>query len=197
VSGWYGSRDIFDDRIERRRGEWHEFTAGDGATLPGDLERLYERVLDRLPSLWDRGLGERITSGRNLTLVHGDCYLSQFLCPRDGSGHTYLIDWQDVHVDLPANDLTFALTTFWTSEQRRAGNREKRFLQCYLEGLRSAGVGGYDWEQLQWDYRLLLIWLVLHPIWDAVNGSSRGYWWPKMKCLTDAYRDWSCEELLI
>jgi hypothetical protein len=196
VSGWYGARERFDDRIVRRRGEWKEFRAGSGADLPPDLVSLYQLVLDRLPVLWDRGLGDRMASARNLTLVHGDCYLSQFLYPRDGRGTTYLVDWQGAQTDLPTRDLAHMFATFWTPEQRHAGDRERRLLQKYLDLLSAAGVEGYGWEQLQWDYRMLLIYIVLHPIWDAVVGAGRDYWWPTMQCRVSAYRDWACEQLL-
>ena len=58
------------------------------------------------------------------------------------------------------------------------------------------GVAGYTWDDLLFDYRLMLIYRIFLPVWDAVNGSSRAYWWPKLQCLTGAYLDWHCAELL-
>lgn len=196
VSGWYGTRERFAENLAQRRREWAVFIAGVGAELPADLVSLYRHVLENLSKLWDRGLGDRITSGRQMTLVHGDCYLSQFLSPRDRDGGTFLVDWQGASADLPTIDLTHLFATFWTREQRQEGARERRLLERYLACLEVEGVTGYDWEALQDDYRLLLIYMVLYPVWDAVNGSSKSYWWPKMRCLTSAYRDWRCEELL-
>ena len=196
VSGWYGTRDRFDMHVERRRREWDVFLTGAGRELPPELLVLYRHLLDRLPGLWERGLGKRVTSGRNRTLVHGDCYLSQFLCPKHGGGTPYLVDWQGAWIDLPTIDLTHILATFWTPEQRHEEDRERRLLQRYLEILQVAGVNHYDWNQLCFDYRLLLIFMALCPIWDAANGSSKDYWWPKMCCLTASYRDWACAELL-
>lgn len=175
VSGWYGTRERFDDRIERRRREWAAFLAGPGAELPADLRTLYDYVLGRLPVLWDRGLGHRVTRGRGLTLVHGDCYLSQFLFPRDRVGTTYLVDWQGAWADVPTIDLVRLFAAFWTSEQRQEGDRERRLLERYLAGLEAGGVVGYDWQALRHDYQLLLMYMILHPVWDAVNGSSREY----------------------
>lgn len=196
ISGWYGTRERFEDRIERRRREWTAFRAGLGADLPTDLLTLYEYVLERLPVLWERGLGQRITRGKDLTLVHGDCYLSQFLYPRNGVGTTYLVDWQGAWADIPTIDLVRLFAAFWTPEQRHEEDRERRLLERYLTGLQSCGVVGYDWQALRHDYQLLLIYMVLHPVWDAVNGSRREYWWATMRCLTSAFRDWRCEELL-
>ena len=196
VSGWYGTRERFEEHIQRQRRDWDIFLASSGADLPAGVQSLYKEALEHLPVLWDRGLGERVTAGTNMTLVHGDCYLSQFLYPRDGSGTAYLVDWQGASPDLPSIDLTHLFPTFWTPEQRHERDRERRLLQRYLAGLHAGGFTGYDWEALQDDYRLLLIYMVFYPVWDAVNGSSKAYWWPKMQCLTSAYRDWACQELL-
>jgi|SRR5947209_18997710 len=126
----------------------------------------------------------------------GDCYLTQFLYPKDGKGVTYLVDWQGGWADISSIDLVRLLPAFWTPEQRREGDRERRLLDRYLAILGACGVTGYGWEQLSYDYRLLLIYMVLHPVWDAVVGTSRSYWWPTMTCLTSAYQDWQCEQLL-
>ena len=125
VSGWYGTRQRFDAYVKRRRREWEEVLVGPGRDLPPDLRRLYPHALDRLPVLWERGLGQRVTTGNNLTLVHGDCFLSQYLSPRDGAGITYLVDWQGAYTDLPSIDLTHLFATFWTPEQRHEEDRDR------------------------------------------------------------------------
>jgi hypothetical protein len=196
VSGWYGTRERFDDTVARRRQEWATFRTGSGADVAGDIGDLYEHLLERLSGMWDRGLGQRITSGRALTLVHGDCFLSQFLWPREGVGQTYLVDWQGAYTDFASIDLTHLLAAFWTPQQRHEGGRERRLLERYLVGLQAGGVTAYDWQTLTFDYRLLLIYMVLYPVWDAVDGTRKSYWWPKMQCLTSAYRDWACQDLL-
>jgi hypothetical protein len=71
-----------------------------------------------------------------------------------------------------------------------------RLLRRYHGALLAHGVKGYEWDDLVVDYRLMLILRIFLPVWDASNGSPRAYWWPKFRCLTDAYRDWRCEELL-
>lgn len=196
LSGWYGTKDRFQHIVERRSHEWKQLSATPEAELPTDLHDLYAHAVEQLPYLWDNGLGQRVASGRGRTLVHGDCFLSQFLSPRDGRGQTYLVDWQGAWVDLPTYDLTHLFATFWTPEQRREDCRERRALRRYLSALQDAGVEGYTREQLEDDYRMVLIFMIFYPVWDAVNGADRSYWWPKMSCLTSAYQDWACQELL-
>ncbi|HZU11943.1 MAG TPA: phosphotransferase [Chloroflexota bacterium] len=196
VSRWYGTRQWFDAGVESRRQDWDAFQAGPGADLPAEIRSLYQQAIDGMPALWERCFQGRMGSGRALTIVHGDCYFSQFLCPRDPGGATYVVDWQGARADLPTIDLTHLFATFWTPEQRHEDHRERRMLERYLAELRSAGVTDYDWDMLQYDYRLALIYMIFYPVWDALDGSGRDYWWPKMQCLTSAYRDWDCQELI-
>jgi hypothetical protein len=37
--------------------------------------------------------------------------------------------------------------------------------------------------------------MIFYPAWDAVNGSSREYWEPKLRSLASAADDWQCREL--
>jgi hypothetical protein len=196
VTWWYRDASHYAAHVERRRREWAAFIEAEGAWFPSDLRALYEGVLERLPLLWERALGPRVTALRQLTLGHGDCYLTQFLCPRpDASGPTYLIDWQDTGADFNAFDLVH-LFGFWTPEQRHADGREERLLRRYHAGLVAHGVRDYAWENLLGDYWLLLTILLLYPMWDATNGSARSYWWPKMQRFAAAYRDHGSATLL-
>lgn len=34
------------------------------------------------------------------------------------------------------------------------------------------------------------------PLQDATDGAGTDYWWPKMQCLVDAFREWQCDALL-
>ena len=87
--------------------------------------------------------------------------------------------------------------TFWTREQRHEGQREKRMLQRYLAHLQARGVQNYTWENLLLDYRLALIEWLLSTVQDARNGSKQSYWLPKLHCMSAAFEDWRCADLLV
>ena len=195
VDTWYADAAHFARFVEKRRTDWAIFCGTVGADLPAGSRALYERAFAGLLELWASHFAERVSTRRCLTFSTGDCYLCQFFCPRDGAGQTYLFDFQDICADFPAVDPVFLFASFWTPEQRHEGDREIRMLRRYLERLHAHGVTGYTWDELSADYRLMLAALIFYPIWDAVNGSPRDYWWPKMNCLTAAYADWRCEEL--
>ncbi|HEX8730833.1 MAG TPA: oxidoreductase family protein [Ktedonobacterales bacterium] len=190
LAPWYSDAAAFAAHVERRRGEWARFLAAEGAWFPADLRAVYEETLARLPSLWDAGLGAHMTTGRGLTLGHGDCYSTQFLVPRPGvAAPTYLVDFQGVAADTPAFDLIHMFASFWTREQRQTGDLETRCLRRYYAGLVAGGVADYSREQLLADYANELAIMLFYPVWDETNGSPQSYWLPKMRSLVAAWQD--------
>jgi hypothetical protein len=111
--------------------------------------------------------------------------------PRE-PGLTLLIDFDSAGTAPAAFDLAFLLPTFWSRAQRAA--HEDPFLRRYHEALQRAGVG-LRWQDLVDDYRAMVAFMVFDPVFDATNGSARGYWEPKMRCLIDAYSDLGCADL--
>lgn len=198
LTGSFASREAFLGQAERMAGWWRDLREREDAP-PAEIARLYDRAAEGLPSLWERYIEPRFKSKQNLTLIHGDGYFSQFVCPSDPENdRTYLIDFETVSTSLGADDLVFLMATFWTPEQRAEDDREMNCLRRYHAGLAAGGVDPrrYPFEQLLEDYRLMLVWRVFHPVWDTSYGCGKGYWWPKMQCLTGAYEDWACETML-
>ncbi|HEU5086781.1 MAG TPA: phosphotransferase [Roseiflexaceae bacterium] len=196
VGYWTRNAERFAAYFERRRAGWELLLAEEASWFPDDLRQLYEQVFDGLERHWQRELAPRFAERRNLTLIHGDAYFTNFLVPREIGGPAYLLDWQSPSVDLAGYDLVNLLATYWTPEQRNDDRRELRALQRYHVALCARGVGGYDWNALTDDYRAGLICWLLMPIQDRRDGAARSYWWPKMECLAGAFRDWGCLELL-
>ncbi len=144
-----------------------------------------ERAVLGLHHGWAHRLRSRAETGHHLTLVHGDCYLSNWLVPRDGEeGSPDAVDFQQVHVDTPGEDLAFLLGTFWTPAQR--AHHEARCLRRYLAQLNRPG---YDWPQLLADYRWGLERMVARTLWDHQRGSPEWYWRPKLERVTAALAD--------
>jgi thiamine kinase-like enzyme len=183
--------------MQRRRNAWASLRAQEASWFPADLRELYERVLAHLARHWERYLEPRFRSKTHLTLVHGDAYFANFLCPRrDDGGATYLLDWQSPSVDIGGYDLANLCATFWTSAQRHEARREEQILRRYHTALQAYGVRGYTWDDLIADYQAGLIYWLLVPVQDRHDGSPKDYWWPKMQCLVAAFGEWRCAELL-
>jgi hypothetical protein len=197
VGYWTRSEGRHAAYLERRRAAWASMAEGEGGWLPQEYVALYTALLDALPGFWERHLAPRFRDLAGLTLVHGDAYFANFLCPREpGGGQAYLLDWQSPSFDLAGYDLANLLAPFWTPEQRHEGGRERRALGRYHHALLAARPGACGLEALLDDYRAGLIFWVLMPVQDRHGGAPRSYWWPKMQCLIAAFRDWRCGELL-
>lgn len=197
VGYWSRTAERFAQYIQRRRSAWEQLMAQEESWFPADLHVLYEQTLAQLTRYWEHSLAPRFAALRDLTLIHGDAYFANFLCPRqDGSGTSYLVDWQSPSFDLGAYDLVNLCATFWTSEQRQAEQRELQALRRYYATLQQHGVRHYTWDDLVQDYQHGLIFWLLMPLQDYADGAGKDYWWPKMRCLVDAFREWHCDALL-
>jgi hypothetical protein len=197
VGYWSRNAERFALYVQRRRISWEHLLATEAAWFPDDLRGLYEGVLDHLDQHWQRYLEPRFRTMLNLTLVHGDAFFANFMCPKEpADGATYLLDWQEPVVDIGGYDLANLCATFWTSEQRHASQREQQILRRYHAALLAHGVRAYTWPDLLTDYRTGLIYWLLVPVQDCYGGAGKDYWWPKMQCLVTAFREWHCEDML-
>ena len=193
VGYWSRNSQRFNQYLDRRSAAWQRMVTTSGERPPEQIHSFYERLFKKLPGFFSAVLAPRFSSPRNLTLIHGDTYFCNFLCPvTPGSAPTYLVDWQSPSCDLAAYDLANLLAAYWTRDQRREENRESTLLRRYHNGLLSNGVHNYTWEDLIADYRAALIFWVLVPVQDGGDGSDWSYWWPKMQCLVAAFEDWNC-----
>jgi hypothetical protein len=132
-----------------------------GDRLPRHWRDTYARVLRSLPNLCRRHL-----SGQNLTLVHGDAHLGNYLFSRTPNvDETYIIDWQFWHATIGGTDLAFMMAAKWEPEIRR--RMERPLLQRYYDTLLEQGVSGYPWDQCWDDYRLSVILVsIFIPVWQ-------------------------------
>ncbi|HEU5199285.1 MAG TPA: oxidoreductase family protein [Ktedonobacterales bacterium] len=197
VGYWSRTQDRFEQYRQRRAAAWNHLIANESGWFPDDLRILYEQTLAHLPHCWEHYLEPRFRARQHLTLIHGDAYFINFLCPQPpATGPTYLLDWQSPSFDIGGYDLANLCATFWTREQRHEEQREEAILRRYYATLQARGVTAYTWGNLLTDYQLGLIFWLLMPVQDSADGSHKDYWWPKMQCLVAAFRDWRCADLL-
>ena len=160
---------------------WDSLIAQEKNWLPADIQNCTNRCSPACPLTGNTISEPRFRTQTHLTVVHGDAYFANFLCPKlDNPGATYLLDWQSPVVDLAGYDLANLLATFWTPAQRYYEGHEQKLLQRYYQTLCAHGVTGYSWEELLMDYRCGLIYWFLVPVQDRYGGASKDYWWPKM-----------------
>jgi hypothetical protein len=166
------------------------FMSALGADLHAAWRANYEHVLSALPHLF-----QRHATGRNLTLVHGDAHLGNFLFPREPEGGgAFILDWQFWHATIAGTDLAFMMATDWEPPTRRL--LERRLVERYYAGLLAHGVRNYAWDDCWNDYRLSVILVsIFIPVWRW----SLFHWVPDLPALTNsmtAFEDLHCAELL-
>lgn len=192
-----GSEASFQTEVAKRKRAWEHLLTQVGEWLPPHVKALYATFLAQLMPLWRTYMRERVAPFSNLTITHGDAYLANFLCPREGQiGETYLIDWQSPEPYRGPTDLVNMCATFWRRHERAEGERELNVLRRYHCTLQEQGISGYSWDDLVMDYRLSIIDWLWVPVQDCLDGSGKEYWWPKMQCLIAAYEDWDVSKLL-
>ncbi len=176
---------------------WQSCLGAEGHWLPQDFVSEISEMLRLLPRAWERYLAKRFPTHHQLTFLHTDAYLANFLVPRTNEdGRVYMLDWQGPYGGMGAFDLVTMYASSWTSAQRQENKREKTMLRQYVAALQAHGVTNYTWDQLLEDYRLMIMIFLQVAIWDQTNGSVRDYWWPKLQRLMSATRDLDCLSLL-
>jgi hypothetical protein len=160
-----------------------------GDDLAADDREVLERVFNSPLGPW-----LRIAEPRDLTLIHGDAHVWNFLFQRTGPGTPYLIDWQTWHVDVGARDLAFMIALHWSRPLRQ--RLERALLELYYADLTRAGVTTYSFEELMLDYRRCVVRNLTFPIIFWSRGFPRERWRYRLDCALAAYRDLDGEDML-
>jgi thiamine kinase-like enzyme len=189
VGSWHGA-EAFDQDLRSFAEQFARFTDRYGEMMPPERRDLYERLLDRAPHLLSR-----YHSRRNLTLIHSDAHPWNFFLSRNGGGEDVrLIDWEGWSINTATDDLAYMMAMLWYPDRRR--RIEQSLLDRYHAAILAHGVGGYDRQALNEDYRLSALWLILRPVGQAANNIAPRVWWNNLERIMLAVDDLGCRELL-
>jgi thiamine kinase-like enzyme len=181
---------VMDQYLQTFADRFGRFTDRFGEMLPPERRHLYERLLDKAPSLLTR-----YHSRRNLTIIHGDAHPWNFFLPRDDAGRgTRVIDWEDWQIDVATDDLAYMMAMLWYPERRC--RMERPLLDLYHAELLTRGVNDYDRQALDDDYRLSTLWLIMRPVNHAMANLHPRVWWNNLERIMLAVDDLDCRALL-
>jgi Ecdysteroid kinase-like family len=183
------------EESEREQLHWAEITFPRFAHVLGDrLSQKRRTLFERLFAEWPR-LTERLTKGKQLTLVLGDVHSGQFLFPRDGVNDTVrIVDWDWWDISVGPMDLAYTISLFWFPERRSL--LEQSLLQRYHDRLMEDGVTGYDRQACWYDYRFAVIRNLLVPMQQWSTRPWPDFWYLHLERSLLAFEDLGCEELL-
>src|SRR5262245_33711456 len=82
-----------------------------GDRLPARRRDVYERVF---AALLPRLIDHLAKDNGNLTLIHGDPHIGNFLYPREAAkDRLRTLDWKSWHIDVGPNDMAHMMAVFW------------------------------------------------------------------------------------
>jgi hypothetical protein len=161
-----------------------------GDRLPPPRRELYQRYLDAAPHLW-----ERYHTHCNLTITHGDAHAWNCFLPLDsGSDDVRLFDWDSWHIGMASTDLAYLMAMHWYPDRRQ--RLERALLDQYHAALLSHGVTGYNRRDLDDDYRLSVLFLIMGPVHQEAVGIPPVIWWNNLERILLAVDDLGCRDLL-
>lgn len=141
----FGMRDVITGMMSP---EHWELRFADPAVRPPIPEALWgnrDRIVKCLETLW-------ATADRTMAcMVHGDTQVGNTFI--DADGQPGFLDWQCIHVNSAAHDVTYFMTGALTIEERR--QHERALYSFYLEELHRMGGPKLDIEDV-WDVSLIL-----------------------------------------
>lgn len=190
---WFADRSSFEEHIARREGEFQIFESQvDGNDPEMQIDMLLE-ALGMLPSLWRPLNSERVSSLKNITVSQGDCYIGQFLIPKESNcPMAVLADFQEASGNFPSFDLGYLLSYFPPGNHSDTEDSLKRYHSFLDDAIRAR----YSFETLIEDYRLVLCLLIFVPVWDQSYGASEDYWRPKLRNVIRDFQNFRCMDFM-
>ena len=191
---WYCDEASYGRHIERRRNEYAIFRSQIGERCYKTEIQILDQTLDMLPSLWGSYMAGRISHRQSITLSQGNCYIGQFLVPKDPD-HVLakIVDFQEVSANFPAFDLGYLLSFFPPANHADT----KKSLKGDHAFLKASGVETYSFSDLVDDYRLMMLcFLAFVPVWDQSYGASESYWRPKFRNVMRDFKSFECMDFL-
>ena len=177
--------------IQHAETHLHVFMDALGDRISSDWHWMCQKIFSEAP----RVLADRIRAGRNLTLIHGDNHHLNHMYPNDRThGNVYIIDWPAYRTWIGLDDLAYMMALNWMPECRRS--MEYSLVRQYYDSLCSFGVENYSWQECWNDYRLSVIQMFFIPIHQWYRDLAPWLWYSNFECVTAAFRDLNCADLL-
>ena len=175
--------------IQRVQAVLPHFLAAVGAQLVPEERQFYEQLVTAAPSLWARRLNPQ-----HSTLVHGDAHFWNFLYPHtDCALPTYILDWQQQHIDWGVSDLAYMLVLRYP---HRTPANEYMLVRRYHAALLQHDVTNYGWDQCWTDYRRAVVEQALVPILWFASELPDALWQLFVPRTLAAYRELNCAEFI-
>jgi len=119
----------------------------------------YLIALEYLKNEYPKLIDSRFHTGKNITVIHGDCHPGQLLFPKDESKSIMFSSLQNVRMGLGTEDLAMLIALHIEPDK----NKAKPILDCYY-GFLSEKASGYSYENFISDYKLSIAEHLFFPV---------------------------------
>lgn len=128
--------------------------------VPELLQPQHLDIYEKLLTAWPYpALEQRLLSGKNLTVVHGDAHFGNILFSKNSNDPgVLLLDWAVWHINTGPSDIAYI---------GEIDNTQPVRLKTYHDRLLENGVKDYSWDDCLLDYKLAAL---AHMIWPV-------FWW--------------------
>ena len=165
--------------------------------IAGDELPAYQSViLAAVARAWPTRRRTRVVAGQGVTIVHRDPHPLNFLYPNEPTVDSVkLIDWQSWRIDTATDDLAYLMACHWPLTEQP--ELEQTLLAHYWQSLDAAGVQGYGWDDLLYDYRASIIRCLFFLLiaWSPTKWAG-GSWQRRVRLGMEAFERWECGALL-
>lgn len=143
-------------------------------------------------------IGRPVGAGR-VTIAHGDARLDNFFFgSSDGSAPLTVVDYQLLLHTSGAHDFGYMLSQSLDTDLRR--QHEQDLLREYHDTLMAAGVDSYPWERCWEDYRRVVLFWLMGPVYggsvDPANERGAKFLQTIVQRSLAAIDDLNCRDLL-
>lgn len=189
----YESMDKINYYIKNTKEKYNKFTKYIGNRFDKGIFDIFEHAIE-ISSALHIEKHKRLLSKNNVTVIHGDSHVHNFMFSSNSSKLPLIIDFQFWGMGIAVGDvahLTRASYPFFTNSEVHHS-----IIEGYYETLLAKGVHGYSWDNCWNDYRKLVACMVLIPMWQYVAfGIEYDTWKNDIPRLIGNYKALQCNKL--
>ena len=164
-----------------------------GHRFDGETIDIYEHAL-RISIELETERYERLINKENITLIHGDSHIHNFMFPHNQNGTPIIMDFQFWNAGIGAGDIAQLTRLSFPKTVRQ--KLHQSIVEKYYEVLLAKGVQDYSWDNCWNDYRKMVASMVLIPVWQYTSFNLEyDYWKDNISSLVLNYKSLCCDQL--
>lgn len=187
------SKEKLNFHIKSARENYDKFIKYVGNRFDNETIKMYEHAI-KISLELEMERYERLADKNNITLIHGDSHIYNFMFPHNKNKTPIIVDFQFWNAGIGAGDVAHLTREAFPKEGREKLHR--LIIEKYHETLLKQGVQGYSFEDCLKDYRKQVACMLLIPVWQyTCFNIEYDEWIRDIPSLVLNYKSLRCDEL--